>query len=122
MFCELVQVQPPANRRLSAFATGCHKRSDGQTGGPGPGMGANDSAIKSDRDCCKVCGDIDASAESPAVDGIVIRSHPDLVVPREPDPAVNPMTGGTGGSASMAARYRAASRCSGASCSPAGIC
>ena len=49
-------------------------------------MVSDGSAVQADRDRFQVCGDVDEPADGLRVHGVVVGSHPDVVVPREPDP------------------------------------
>ena len=57
---------------------------------PRPGMVPDASAVQADPDGVQVCGDLDEPADRLRVDGVVVGAHPDVVVPREPDPAGEP--------------------------------
>lgn len=49
-------------------------------------MGPDRSAVQADGDGFEVGADIDEPADGLRVNGVVGGSHPDVVVPREPDP------------------------------------
>lgn len=57
-----------------------------QTGAAAPCVVSDAAPVQDDRQGFQVRGDVDELADRLRVDGIVVGSHPDVVVPRQPDP------------------------------------